>query len=194
MSQRKDIKPSESVDTAEHSMRPIPIPILVLCAVPFASLAGEPQAFDALAIGVGRSHDAADCYRVGLKRDFASVRECGDGRWMTGYYEASVHVWERNEVVVYGAAFSPVFTCNFGSAGRGRYAYMEGGVGIAAISELEMGRRELSSHLLFEDRLGVGLRAGALDVNFRYMHCSNAGLVPPNDGIDILILTVAYKF
>jgi lipid A 3-O-deacylase len=47
---------------------------------------------------------------------------------------------------------------------------------------------------MFEDRIGVGIRIKNMDLNFRYMHYSNAGFKEPNDGIDIFIGTLAWYF
>ena len=54
--------------------------------------------------------------------------------------------------------------------------------------------RILSTNFQFEDRIGAGVRIGFLDVNFRYMHYSNASIKDPNHGIDIFIFTTAVQF
>ena len=46
----------------------------------------------------------------------------------------------------------------------------------------------------FEDRVGAGIRTEKLDFSFRYMHYSNGSMAQPNDGIDIWIGTLSYRF
>jgi lipid A 3-O-deacylase len=169
------------------------VAVMTLLCVPILVFAGCGRPlWNGLALAKGRSHDAADIWRIGLKGDFDSTQP--DRRWSLGYYEASYSYWENMGVYVNCVALSPVFTYNVTSQSSGLQFYMEGGIGISAVSEIVMGRRELSSHVLFEDRLGIGVRKGTIDVNFRYLHYSNAGLVPPNDGIDILLLTLGIGF
>jgi len=68
---------------------------------------------------------------------------------------------------------------------------------VALISDQEIARRDLSSTFQFEGRIGVGLRFGQQqqrDINFRFLHYSNAGISRPNDGIDIFMLSYGYAF
>ena len=64
--------------------------------------------------------------------------------------------------------------------------YIEFGIGGIALTHASIGDRHLGSALLFDERLSTGL---ALDAAGRYElaayveHRSNAGLVPPNQGL-----------
>ncbi len=91
-------------------------------------------------------------------------------------------------------ALSPVFQYTFHTGSAVWYPYIEAGVGVAYLDDYTINNRNLSSNLLFEDRIGVGVRIKNIDISFRYMHYSNAGLKEPNDGIDILIGTLAWYF
>ena len=69
-----------------------------------------------------------------------------------------------------------------------------GGIGLSLWTDTRMGNRDLSTNFLFEDRIGAGVRIGNWDLNFRYMHYSNASIKKPNDGIDIFIGSISYRF
>ena len=52
----------------------------------------------------------------------------------------------------------------------------------------------MSTLYQFEDRIGLGVKMEHVDVSFRYMHYSNGSIVQPNDGMDIFIATLGYRF
>jgi len=89
---------------------------------------------------------------------------------------------------------SPVFQYVFHTGNATWYPYIEAGVGAACLDDYTINDRDLSSNFQFEDRVGAGIRINNMDISFRYMHYSNAALKVPNDGIDILIGTLAWHF
>ena len=147
-----------------------------------------------LFVDIGQSKDKIDIYRVGLRYNFSDwLHNKGAPEAMGGYLEGSFNYWHGKKDNLWGVALSPVFYYEFNHTGRIR-PYIEGGIGGAYISKTRIDNRNMSSNLHFEDRIGIGVRTGDLDFHFRYMHYSNAGLKKPNDGIDIFIGGVAYKF
>jgi lipid A 3-O-deacylase len=140
-------------------------------------------------IGIGHSRDDIEIQRLGLRKDI-NLLFCSDLGCLTGYYEASLSYWERGNDKISGVAFSPVFVYYFGSISNSMHPYLDAGIGGAIISDTKIGNRNLSSNLHFENRIGFGLRGTDYDVNFRYLHYSNAGLKQPNDGIDILMISL----
>jgi lipid A 3-O-deacylase len=114
--------------------------------------------------------------------------------YVSGYFELSYNHWEYNDQDINGVALSPVFVYSFGNESNFIRPYIEGGIGAAYIHEYHIADRNLSSNLQFEDRIGAGVKIGFFDVNFRYMHYSNASLKQPNHGIDIFMFTTAIQF
>jgi len=151
-----------------------------------------PIKINAVTMGVGESRDDIYIYRLGLKRDFNLLST--HLRFLSGYYEASINYWMKGKEHITGAAFSPVFLFTIPSKHTYLRPYLEAGIGISIISDTVIGDRNLSSAFNFEDRIGFGLRWDKYDINFRYMHYSNAGLYQPNEGIDIFILTLSCYF
>jgi len=49
----------------------------------------------------------------------------------------------------------------------------------------------MSSVFQFEDRAGVGVTWQCFDFNLGFMHYSNGGVSQPNQGINIILLTIA---
>ncbi|MCG8566249.1 MAG: acyloxyacyl hydrolase [Desulfobacterales bacterium] len=93
-----------------------------------------------------------------------------------------------------GICLAPVFYYVFRDFHPDFQPYIEGGIGVAWIDDYTVGGRNLSSNFQFEDRLGLGIRYKSLDLNFRYLHYSNASIVEPNDGIDIWMSSLAWSF
>lgn len=163
--------------------------LFLLCSTAMADPSGY-----GFSLGYGEAKTDIDIYRVGIKKDFsARWFKTGVG-YLSGYFELSYNRWEWNDEDINAVAFSPVFVYYFGDKSSRAIPYIEGGIGGAYLDEYRIGSRNLASNLQFEDRVGVGVRTSALDLNFRYMHYSNGSLEEPNQGIDILLFTVAFQF
>ncbi len=157
------------------------------------AMAQESHWIDAVSFSYGQSKDKIDIYRLGLQRDFESRWFESSVGYLSGYYELSLNYWNGRGDENYGVALSPVFAYYF-NASENFHPYLEAGIGASLFSRTRMGPRNLSTNFLFEDRAGIGIRAGNWDLTFRYMHYSNASIKQPNDGIDIFLGSVAYRF
>jgi lipid A 3-O-deacylase len=148
-----------------------------------------------VSVGAGYTlHDEISILRIGIRRDSQyKVFENNTG-WLSGYYEASVGYWNRNEEEVANVAFSPVFVYYFGAPDWKFQPYLEAGIGASLISETKIGDRNMTTAFQFEDRIGIGMRTKDIDLSLRYMHYSNGSIALPNAGIDIFIFTVGYRF
>lgn len=168
--------------------------ILALYSFNINSLAEGLLSFDEVSIGIGESKDHIHIYRLAGKKNFRSTWFESDYGRLSGYYEASMHYWEKGNNQIYGVAFSPVFVYTIGEKSDTFRPYVEAGIGAAYISKTKLNSRNMTTHFQFEDRVGLGVKTGHYDFNARYMHYSNAGIEKPNGGIDIFIFTVAYRF
>jgi hypothetical protein len=173
------------------AMRRLIVPLLVSLL-----LAGVAQAripIDDVFVGVGESRSGIDTYRLGLGKAFGGAFETSVG-YLSGYGEAALIYWRDGDEVVYGGVLTPVLAYYFGGETAGVRPYLGGGIGVAYVSNTMMAGRDLSTRILLEDRIGVGVTSGRLDVYLSYVHYSNASLVLPNEGIDSLMLTVGWSF
>ena len=177
--------------------------LVVLVILPLAVWAGGDTAavsadrkegwFDGIGAGYGQSKDKIDIYRLTARNGFRDRWLESDLGYLSGYWEISANYW-HGKGDNFGIALSPVAAYYFGGTGT-ITPYMEAGIGFSGFSKTKMGDRDLSTHFLFENRLGVGMKAGEhWDLNFRYLHYSNADIEKPNDGIDIMIGSVSYLF
>jgi len=114
---------------------------------------------------------------------------------LSGYFELSYNLWEKSGEQTHGVALSPVFVYYFNTGrAKGIIPYVEGGIGAACIDDYTIANRNLSSNLLFEDRVSIGVIINRIDLKVGYMHYSNASIRSPNDGIDIWLGTVVWHF
>lgn len=114
---------------------------------------------------------------------------------VTGYWDASIALWttngdhNRNHKRLTIIAIAPIFRVQFQSRTSNYIVpFLEGSVGLAALSNDRIGHRDLGGPLTFQDFLGGGIRFGEqehFEICYHYLHYSNAGLLPPNDGIDV---------
>ncbi|MBN2721592.1 MAG: acyloxyacyl hydrolase [Campylobacterales bacterium] len=168
--------------------------ILSLCCFTVNGMAEDKRLIDEVTLGIGESKDNIGIYRLGARKNFDKTFFDTDYGRLSGYYEASLNYWEKGGDHIYGIALSPVFVYYFGNKSNSIHPYIEGGIGVACLSDTKIQNRDMSSNLNFEDRVGVGIRMESFDFNARYLHYSNAEIVQPNDGIDIFIFTISYIF
>ena len=169
----------------------IPVAFLLLSA-------GHARAggfIDEISFGIGEEkNDDINIYRLGLKKDFGRQFLANLSGWLSGYFEGSLNYWHHTDDDIYAAALSPVFVYYFGVGNNSVIPYMEAGIGVCLISETSIADVDMTTAFQFEDRIGGGIRTEKLDFNFRYMHYSNGSMAQPNDGIDIWIGTLSYRF
>ena len=148
---------------------------------------------DGVTISVGESRDNIKIYRVGLRKDFKSRWLRSRIGYLSGYYEASLNYWDgKSGDNNFGVAFSPVFA--YYLEFNDFKPFIEVGIGASYFKESKIDGRDLSTNFLFEDRIGLGARYKNFEISFRFMHYSNASIKEPNDGIDIWIGALSYKF
>ena len=153
-----------------------------------------PQGFGVFG-GYGQSFDKIDVFRFGLQKPFVSRWLESSKGFLSGYFELSYNRWDKSEDTTHGAAFSPVVAYYFNQENNLHVIpYIEAGIGVAYIDDYRFAGRNLSSNFQFEDRIGIGILIKRMDIKFGYMHYSNAGLKSPNDGIDIWMGTMAWRF
>lgn len=147
-----------------------------------------------LAASFGVSKDDINIYRLAVNTPVKSnwLKRISPNLELKA--ELAYTLWDDHSQKVHGIAIAPVFYYVFKGLHPRIHPYIEGGIGGAWIDDYTINCRNLSTNLQFEDRVGVGIRYGALDVNFRYMHYSNASLKTPNHGIDIFMSTLSWAF
>jgi lipid A 3-O-deacylase len=165
------------------------IPVLLLILTVNTALA-----FDGLSLGIGKSRDNIDILRLGLVKRFCTHWFQSSGGYLSGFYDISLNYWKHENEHIYGFSMSPVLGYFIHSGIKGVTPYIHGGIGGAYITEIRIKERNLSSHLHFESRFGLGIQIGNHDVSMKYMHYSNGKLKMPNDGIDIFTINYIYYF
>ena len=150
---------------------------------------------DEISFGYGQEkNENIDIYRLGLKKNFGRNFLVNKTGWLSGYFEGSLNYWHHTDEDIYAVALSPVFVYFFGSETNHFTPYIEAGIGGTLMSETKISNVEMSTVFQFENRVGAGIRTERLDFNFRYMHYSNGSISQPNEGLDILIGTLSYRF
>ncbi len=159
---------------ATHPIRPIATPVSPTVALTHGTQSGI-------------THTAAV-----IRLPFAESVELWTGR-VHSHWQVEAGRWEpRTGNAVNHAAAAWHVSWQPGTAGVIR-PYVEAAVGLAVFDHTQVGVRRLGSHLHFTEQIGAGLQLGhGWRVGWRYVHYSNAGLRPPNDGVDMHALTVQW--
>lgn len=109
------------------------------------------------------------------------------------YLFYGVGYWHRDDTKVYNLSLVPSLKYRRPLSKDWKWV-LEGGIGGTYLTRDEVESRQLGSHLLFEDHLGLGLENQSLSLMLRFYHYSNAGLASPNQGINQLNLEFGWKF
>lgn len=87
----------------------------------------------------------------------------------------------------------PMLRYQMGSERRGAFAEL--GVGVTYLSNTRLASdHDLSSHLQFIERLGIGYRFDDNELSLNLTHISNAGLEQPNPGAELASLRFSRRF
>lgn len=148
------------------------------------------MAQDRIELAIGSASQGIGVLRLAWQRPWS-------GRWLvssegelSGFHSLSINRWADAGESIDAVAYSPVFVYRFHAA---PVSYLKFGIGAAYLSDTQIQGRGLSTHFQFEDQLGVGWQLERHDLSLVYMHYSNAGIVKPNHGIDILLLSYSFQ-
>ncbi len=93
------------------------------------------------------------------------------------------------------AGFTPYLRLRDTRCGRW---FFDVGIGINTLSDLyETRDRRFSTRLQFSDHLAAGRSFGdadAIELSYRFVHYSNAGIRRPNPGVNLHVLRLEYRF
>lgn len=136
--------------------------------------------------------------RLGLQKSWDSTWFESDMGHLSGFWKFGVGYWDGDDAntdddELFELFATPVFQYRFSRFN----AYLEAGVGAHLLSETKIADYDLSSTFQFGSHFGVGLLFGEhqqLDLSYRLQHLSNGGIEEPNDGIDLHVLHVGYRF
>jgi lipid A 3-O-deacylase len=180
--------------------------ITLIFLSPVKSLALSPSF--TLSYGQGKP-DHLEGYRIGLQRFWPLIGLPQSALNLTGYWDLSFANWtvspgimptqNKQPKTIQILAVSPIIRlqtkkkCFLASQ-----PYLELGIGASLLTQNHLGHRNLGGQFAFQDLLGIGFRWGThaiWSVSYHYLHYSNAGLLPPNQGIDVKhLLGVGYEF
>lgn len=147
----------------------------------------------------GANRDSVKVARLAAWWDSDWIWMAAPTRPLHLYWEANASYWssdpgQSGNDALWEVGFTPVLRMPL-PANSGPQTYIEGGIGAHLISETEIEDIDLSSAFHFGSLIGIGmlLDQGRLDVGLRLQHLSNAGIVQPNHGIDLLLLRIGRR-
>ena len=158
--------------------------------ISFANIIYAGNYIDSISLSIGKSKESIKIYRLSAKKEFKAKWFQSSYGYISGYYESSFNYFNGKNSI-YGFSISPVFAYYFNTKLN---PFIEAGIGASYFNKKHINSRDLSTNFLFENRIGVGARYKNLEFSFRFMHYSNGGIKKPNDGIDIWIGAVSYRF
>jgi lipid A 3-O-deacylase len=116
-----------------------------------------------------------------------------DGK-LTTRLETGVGYEKARENDIVRVMVTPVLRYRFnGSGADGLFA--EGGIGVTYLNQTGLSEKyTLGSHVLFQDRLGLGYAMGANELTLFVTHMSSGGTKEPNPGTEAVSLRYTRTF
>jgi len=166
--------------------------VFIILSLSFSTLLAK----DGYGVSVnGGRGSTVDIARLGLQKDFQSVIYSNDTFNIKGFHELGLNYWNGNNRNISAISYSPVFLLDFNKFATKDYKpYVDFGIGIAFLSDTLIDNKNMSSSFQFEDRLSIGITRDNIDMYVRYMHYSNGGIKKPNDGINMGLVGINYRF
>jgi lipid A 3-O-deacylase len=170
--------------------RPFPMMCLLILGVP-----AKASAIDSMSVEYGVA-ESSKCElmldRIGVQKNWDRQWFRGDSWHVGGYWDLSLGYWRNNSAdktneEITDIGFTPTFRFEKNQP-SGFSPYIEGAVGLHGLSHASVSiHRRFGCAFAFGDHIGFGMRFGprnALDLSYRFQHLSNAGIKPPNQGIN----------
>ncbi len=123
---------------------------------------------------------------------------------LTGYWEGGFGYWRANATKpnhsdhLFITSASPILQLWAGSVDLKRNAFFfELGIGPSYFSDDTLGNKDFGGLWHFEDKFGAGVNIAGdrpLQMIYRYYHYSNAGVIGPNQGLDLHTIGLVWFF
>ena len=165
----------------------------VIISVAFIQAAGASDSGYELAVGAGK----------GLN-DLRSTEGILLGAWITRLsHLLELRIEPNVEYIAARADQAMVFygvgpVLRLGSYGQSINPFLDVGGGVSIGSRTMLLNRDFGRDFFFSPTAGAGIKFGntenGVSLFARWVHHSNAGLFPPNEGIDSLYLLLGYRF
>ncbi|MEJ2382373.1 MAG: acyloxyacyl hydrolase [Gammaproteobacteria bacterium] len=159
---------------------------------------------DAVAVTTGtdsRASTHVNMVRLSLQKHWQQ-RWFTQGNWyLTGYWELGFGYWHGNagdtgRSHIEAVDFRPVLRLQRQVSSRdATQFYVEGGVGPALLSATHIDNLQFSTTFQFGSHIGAGICFGRdhrFDLEYRFMHYSNADIKKPNDGISFNVVQLGW--
>ena len=153
----------------------------------------ETNKIDSFSLGIGQNKLENNVLRIAIQRNFGNILYENKYGYLSGFFDLSLSKWSYSDNV-YGIAISPVFAYYFNTNSKKIKPFIYGGIGATLISNISTDKKDFSTHFQLEDRIGLGLQFESYELSLGYFHYSNGGIKKPNDGMDIFLLSITYKF
>lgn len=170
----------------------------------YGSTASYAQARWGVNIASGIAANDIHPYRVAAVWSFNAIDTITASNWRIlplwetslGYWDGKVDIKKGGNDQIIAVTTGPLFRWQHEPNNRNMPScYLEIGIAVSWLSNTDIAGRKLSTHFQFEDKGGVGLRFGQnqqYDIGLRVIHYSNASIKRPNNGVNMLLLSMEY--
>lgn len=173
--------------------------VMMVCFLYFF-VATKTYAVDAIRIEAGSGDSSVEVYKVGLQKNFNKIWMASDTGKVTGFWELGFSFWNADnepDKDMQVVSFAPVLVYEFNNSSSRIHPYIDGGIGVAYLSETRIADIDLGMHFQFESRFSFGVRLGVQqqhDLSISARHVSNASLDDENDGMNTVTGAYTYRF
>jgi hypothetical protein len=182
---------------------PQTLAILLLLSPGLPVNAGERYWLDGVSVSAGESDDSdgTEVLRIGIQKLWRHSWFDSGAWYLGGYWDSELAFMEVDRGSTdeaYGLSITPVLRYQRDARlSSGLTPFAEAGLGIHLLSETNIGSNDLSTAFQFGSLVGLGVgfgERGQYELSYRFTHISNADIKKPNDGLDLHLLKLGYRF
>jgi len=151
------------------------------------------HSIDSIALAIGKTANDKNLQRISIQKNFKEKFSLTDNLQFDGYFDFSTTRFDFGQKNIYNFSITPVFQYNLIQR-KNFGTYLFAGVGVSLFSDTMADTKNLSTYFQFDDRIGIGLKKEMIDFQLAYFHNSNGSIKEPNDGIDMILLNIMYKY
>lgn len=176
---------------------------IIICFIAILAQTAEAAIIDGIGVCSGDGEGKTFVSSVSFYKEWHSLRLAKGNSELACLLECTYGYWDGNRGttgndIIHTVGCSPIFRLQrISQESVSIYPYLDVGVGVHYISNTDLEDRQFSTHYQFALTFGAGIAFGSqkkIAIGYRFQHYSNAYTVIPNDGMNMHMFRIDYRF
>ena len=184
-------------------MKKIIVLSILICFAAILAQTANAAIIDGVGACAGDGEGKTFVSSISMYKDWHSFRLSKGNSELACLLEFTYGYWDgyrgtTGNDIIHTVGFSPIFRLQrISQESVSIYPYLDFGIGVHYITNTDIEDRQFSTHYQFALTFGTGISFGPqkkFDFGYRFQHYSNAYTVIPNDGMNMHMIRIGYRF